>query len=148
MEQTAEMVMETVSAVTRAIRREMKRRRPVEMSMQQFRVLRIVERHPDISLSVLAEHMGLTNASASKLVESLVKQELVTREDSPEDRRRVVLNLTPAGRGALEEARSAALGRLAEILGELDAGDRTAVIRAMEVLRHSLIDDPTNEPAR
>lgn len=148
MEQNAEMVMETVSMVTRAIRREMKRRRPVEMSMQQFRVLRILERHPDVSLSVLAEHMGLTNASASKLVESLVKQELVTREDAPEDRRRVVLSLTQAGRHALDEARTAALGRLAEILAGLDEEDRTAVTRAMEVLRLALGDEISIEPAQ
>lgn len=140
MQHNAEVIMETVSMVTRTIRREMKKHRPVEMSMQQFRVLRILERHPDISLSAVAEHMGLTNASASKLVESLVKQELMTRKDSPEDRRRVVLSLTKTGKNALEEARSAALGRLAEILGDLDAEDRSAVIRAMEVLRTALTD--------
>ena len=140
LEQPAELVMETVTMVTRAIRHEMRRHRPVEMSMQQFRALGIVQHHPGASLSVVAAHLGLTTASASKLIDTLVKQELVTRVDSPEDRRKVVLDVTEAGKRALGIARIAALGQLAEILDALDEADRSAVIRAMDVLRHALTD--------
>ena len=139
-ERFAELVMETVSMVTRAIRREMRRHRPSELSLPQFRTLGIVQRHPGASLSVLAEHLGLTTASASKLVDSLVRKGLVTREDSSEDRRKVVLNVTKAGRHALEIARKAALGSLAEMLAALDEPDRNAIIRAMDVLRLALAD--------
>ena len=137
-EQTAELVMETVSAVTRAIRREMREHRPVELSMQQFRALGVVRRHPNASLSVVAGHLGLTSATASKLVDGLVKRGLVTRTDSPQDRRRVVLQVTETGRRALGVARKAALGKLNESLAALDEPDRSAVIRAMEVLREAL----------
>ena len=137
-EQTAELVMETVSAVTRAIRREMREHRPVEMSMQQFRALGVVRRHPNASLSAVAEHLGLTAATASKLVDALVRRGLVTRTDSPQDRRRVVLQVTETGRRALGVARKAALGKLNESLAALDEPDRSAVIRAMEVLREAL----------
>ena len=137
-EQTAELVMETVSAVTRAIRREMREHRPIEMSMQQFRTLGVVQRHPGASLSVVAGHLGVTTASASKLIDALVKRGLVTRTDSPQDRRKVALDVTEAGRRAQGVARTAALGRLAESLTSLGESDRWAVIRAMEVLRHAL----------
>ena len=137
-EQTAELVMETVSAVTRAIRREMRKHRPIEMSMQQFRALAVVNRHPGASLSVVAGHLGVTTASASKLIDALVKRGLVTRTDSPQDRRKVALDVTEAGRRAQGVARTAALGRLAESLTSLGESDRWAVIRAMEVLRHAL----------
>jgi len=80
----------------------------------------------------------LTTASVSKLVDSLVKKGLVTRADSPDDRRKVVLNVTEAGQRALEVARAAALGRLAGMLAALDEPDRSAVIRAMDVLRLAL----------
>jgi DNA-binding MarR family transcriptional regulator len=65
---------------------------------------------------------------------------LVTREDSSEDRRKVVLNVTKAGRHALEIARKAALGSLAEMLAALNEPDRSAIIRAMDVLRLALAD--------
>lgn len=110
--------------------------------MQQFRALAVVHRHPGASLSIVAGHLGLTTASASKLIESLVKQALVTRVDSPADRRMITLDLTESGRDALVAARVAALGRLDELLAGLDKPDRAAVARAMEVLRQALGQQP------
>ncbi|MDO8684120.1 MAG: MarR family transcriptional regulator [Armatimonadota bacterium] len=141
LEQSAEMVMETVSMVTRTIKNEMRKRRPAELSMQQFRALGIIQRHPGATLSLVAGHLGLTTASASKLIHALVNQRLVTRVDSTVDRRRVALGVTNVGQRALESARVAALGRLAETLQALDESDRSAVMRAMEVLRQMLIQE-------
>jgi DNA-binding MarR family transcriptional regulator len=140
LEQPAELVMETVSMVMRAIKREMRKARPGEMSMQQFSALGVVEHHPGASLSAVARRLGLTTASASKLIDALVRSRLVTRTDSAEDRRKVVLNVTRAGKRALGTARKAALGRLAEILGALDEPDRLTVMRAMDTLRRAMTD--------
>jgi DNA-binding MarR family transcriptional regulator len=137
--------METVSMVMRAIRHEMRKHRPVEMSVQQFRALGVVEHHPGASMSVVASRLGLTTASASKLIDALVKPGLVSRTDAPEDRRKVVLDLTEAGRHALGAAREAALGRLAEMLAALDESDRLAITRAMDVLRRVLTDEDASE---
>ncbi len=147
LEQPAELVMETVSMVQRAIRREMRKARPVEMSMQQFRALGVVKHHPGASLSVVAARLELTTASASKLVDALVRAGLLTRTDSPEDRRRVVLNVTKSGNRALGTARKAALGRLAEMLASLDERERLGVVEAMEVLRRVVADERSGEPA-
>ena len=113
--------------------------------MPQFRALGIVRRHPDVSLSDVARHLGMTTASASKLIDALVKQDLVTRVDSPEDRRRLVLNLTKTGRQALRHARKAALGELADILARLDEPDRFAFTQAMTVLRRELTEEQNKE---
>lgn len=139
--------METVSAVMRAIRREMRRHRPLEMSVQQFRALGVVEHHPGASLSDVASRMGLTTASASKLIDALVKPGLVSRTDAPEDRRKIVLDLTEAGRQALGAAREAALGRLTEVLAALDEPDQLAVTRAMEILRSVLATEDESREA-
>jgi DNA-binding MarR family transcriptional regulator len=79
-------------------------------------------------------------------VDGLVKARLVKRIDAADDRRKVVLTLTRAGRQALESAREAALGRLAGILDELNDADRAAVIRAMNVLREALADRVPSQP--
>jgi DNA-binding MarR family transcriptional regulator len=147
MEQSAELVMETVSMVTRAIKREMREHRPMEMSMQQFRAMGMIDRHPGESLSFVAAHLGLTDATASKLIEALVKPGLITRAEAADDRRKVVISITKSGRRALESARKAALGRIASVLARLDEQDRSAVIRAMNVLRESLHGTPDAEAA-
>lgn len=126
--------------VMRGIKREIRRNRPEELSIQQFRALGIVRRHPGESLSLVARHLGLTTASASKLIDALVKQRLITREDSPEDRRKVVLVITEAGQLALEAARMATLGRLSELLAGLEEEERSIVLRAMSILRVMLTD--------
>lgn len=140
MESTADLVMETVTAVTRAVRREMRAHRPVGLSMQQFRALGIVRRHPGASLSQVAERLGLTVASASRLVESLAKAGFVSRVDSPLDRRRVELRVTDSGERALEAARSAALGQLARTLAELSEAERNGLENAMRTLRTMFVD--------
>ncbi len=140
-DQPAELVMDTVAMVTRIVRREMRKHRPVEMSMQQFRALGIVQRHPGASLLTVAGHIGLTTASASKLIDFLVKQGLVARAESAEDRRKLVLNVTEAGLRALDTARAAAHGRLTRILESLSESERSAVLRAMDILRSALADD-------
>lgn len=137
-ERLAELVMETANMLTRAIRQEMRRRRPEGLSLQQFRALGVIQRHPGASLSVIAGHLGLTNATASKLVDGLVKQELVARVESEEDRRVLVLNTTEAGNRALQSARTAALGWLAELLAGLDKSNHATVMKAMEILHAAL----------
>ena len=140
-EQHAELVMDTVSMVTRAIRHEMRSHRPVELSMPQFRAVGIVNHHPGASLSVVAGHLGLTTASASKLVDRLTKQGFLTRVDCPEDRRKIVLNVTDAGQEALRIAKNAALGRLTVFLEALDEADRLTVVRSMEILCRVLTEE-------
>src|SRR5690242_16164818 len=96
-EACAHELMDTAPQIIQAIRAEMRRGRASSISIPQFRTLGFIQRNPDSSLSNLAEHLGLTLPSASKLVDGLVKQKLVTREDSTSDRRRMTLVLTRAG---------------------------------------------------
>jgi DNA-binding MarR family transcriptional regulator len=144
MEVLAETVMEAASMVTRTIKREVRRHRPADVSMPQFRTLGVLQHHPGASLSVVAQHLGSTTASASKLIDALVRLGFVTRADAPEDRRKVVLNLTEAGERAREAAREAALGHLAELLMRLNDGDRQSVVRAMDALRAVLTEEVEN----
>jgi len=136
----AAMVMETTTLLMRAIRREMRRQRPAELSMSQFRALRILRRHPDLSLSHLAARLDLTLASASKLIDVLEKHGLTARDASLTDRRKVALRVTAHGGHILAAAERAAHANLAEMLTTLSADDRAAVAQAMRAL-HATLDD-------
>ena len=93
----AHALMDTTPQIVQAIRMEIRRGRDSNISIPQFRTLRFIQRNPDSSLSHLAEHLGLTLPSVSKLVDGLVKQKLITRKESTADRRRITLVLTQAG---------------------------------------------------
>ncbi|MFI5329584.1 MAG: MarR family winged helix-turn-helix transcriptional regulator [Desulfobaccales bacterium] len=120
--------------VMRAIRTEIRSHRGSELSVPQFRVLIFLNRHAGAFLSDIAEHLGLTLPSTSKMIDGLVARNMVTRQMDPKDRRRVSLVLTALGRSAMQSAYKATESRLAECLVVLPASERRLIIEAMQVL--------------
>ena len=132
-------LMDTAPQITQSIRMEMRRDRGSDISIPQFRTLRFIQRYPDSSLSNLAEHLGLTLPSVSKLVDGLVKQKLVVRQESTSDRRRLTLMLTQAGASIVNSARAGAQANLAKKLGHLSNDDLETICQAMKLLRPTFV---------
>jgi len=130
----AGQILETVPLVMLAIRTEMRSHRGSDLSVPQFRVLVYLNRYKGASLSDIAEHMGLTLPSMSKMIDGLVARRLVTRRLAPGDRRRVTLALTALGKTARQSAYKATESRLAERLAALPESERRLIFRAMQVL--------------
>lgn len=128
-------LMDTAPKIMQSIRVEMRRGRSTDLSIPQFRTLGFIQRNPSLSLSALAEHLGLTLPSVSKLVDGLVKQKLVTRQEAVADRRRLTLVLTASGENIVNTARERAQANLAQKLGQLAKGDLDTIHRALEILR-------------
>ncbi len=121
--------------VMRTIRTQVRSQRKSDLSVPQFRTLGFLNRNPGSTLSDVAEHVGLTLPAMSRLVDGLVSRDLMTRNISVDDRRRVELTLTKSGTAILEEARRMAQTKLAEILEPLTAEEGAAVMAAMRHLR-------------
>lgn len=102
-DQVAAAILETIPPSMRAIREQMRSGRAAGMSVAQFRVLLFVRRNSGTSLSLLADHLATSRPAASQLVERLVQAGLLSREQHPEERRRVELRLTETGAAALVE---------------------------------------------
>ncbi len=130
----AQAVLDTVPLVMRAVRAEMRSRRGPDLSVPQFRVLVFVRRQPGTSLSEVAQQVGMSLPSMSKLVGGLVARGLVSRTPSKTDRRRLVLVLTSKGSALVESARRGAQAGLARRLSGLSWEDREAVARALSAL--------------
>ena len=81
-------------------------RHPDGRGGSQGRVLRILSRWDGLSQRALQERLGVQPGSLSELVSKLEAKGLLTREQDGEDKRRVLLRLTEAGRAAAEEAPS------------------------------------------
>ncbi|MEW5957650.1 MAG: MarR family transcriptional regulator [Chloroflexota bacterium] len=134
-DEVAQEVLEIVPLIMRVIRTEMRRNRTPDLSVPQFRALAYLQHHPDASLSAIAEHIGLTLPSMSKLIDGLVGRGLVIREIAPADRRRVRLALSEPGQAMFHSVRTATLAYLAQRLATLSPDERNTVILAMQVLR-------------
>jgi DNA-binding MarR family transcriptional regulator len=131
----AHELIDTAPEIMQAIRVEMRRGRGSDISIPQFRSLAFIQHNPDSSLSNLAEHLGLTLPSVSKLIDGLVNQKLVTRQESEVDRRRLTLVLTQAGASIVNSSRTGAQANLAKKLSRLSDDELETIYKAMRFLR-------------
>jgi MarR family 2-MHQ and catechol resistance regulon transcriptional repressor len=85
----------------------------------EFRILEALLHKGPMPVNTIGPKVFLTPGSISVAVDRLLKRGLVSRTNSSEDRRVRVVDLTPAGRGLIEEvfaAHARQVDRLAEVL--------------------------------
>jgi DNA-binding MarR family transcriptional regulator len=139
--ESVRQVLDVVPFVMRSLRAEFRSHRGTEVNIPQYRTLMYLRRSPGASLSEVAEHLGITPPSTSRLVNDLVERDLIDRQTSPADRRKITLTLTPKGRDlaetSLRETQVAYLPRFAAVPAET----RALIIQAMQQLRVIFSDD-------
>jgi len=130
----AREILEATPPVMWFVRRQMRGYRGA-LSMAQFRSLIRVNRPPNPSLSQVAEHLGASLPTTSRIVQGLVDKGLLMRHACRWDRRQVTLELTPRGREILQAARQSTLECMEKELIRISAQERSVVIRAMKVFK-------------
>lgn len=75
-----------------------------ELSLQQFNVLRILRGHQGepANLSTLNERMVARASNTTRLVDKLLKKQLVSRAVCPSNRRKIEIAIAPSGLKLLE----------------------------------------------
>jgi DNA-binding MarR family transcriptional regulator len=133
-EQCAEQLLEVIPPVMRRIKL-LTRERAGDLSVPQFRALGYISRHPQTSLSGVAEHAGLSVPAASRLVDALVDKQLVERSVSATDRRQISLQLSERGSDLLARTRQRTRSELAAMLAALSESEREDILRGLRPLR-------------
>lgn len=82
----------------------------------QFFVLKLLRKYPRIGLSELAAHMHASPSTISGVVDRLTQAELITRDRLEQDRRSLVIRLSPAGEELLARTEAMILERLSPLL--------------------------------
>lgn len=131
----AGLLLETTPLVMRVIRAQMRGSRSADLSVAQFRALGFISRRPGSSLGDLADHIGLSPAAASRLVDGLVMRGYVERRSSATDRRLVELTVSPSGAAITETTRAVARTHLRDRLETLSDEQRAIISQASEILR-------------
>lgn len=86
------------------------------------------------SLKALSARMHLDPSTVTGVVERLHRKALVTRAPDPEDRRRVVLDLTAAGRATVKSAPHPAQGQLVHGLRAMGPRQVAQLNRSLRLL--------------
>lgn len=130
----ARELLDIVPMIMGAIRTEMRSRRTADLTIPQFRSMLFIDRNPGCSLLAVAEHLGLTPPTVSKMVDKMVHNGIVKRESSSTDRRMIVLTLTPEGQPILEIARNGTQANITKTLATLPANKLDVIHQAMNLL--------------
>ncbi len=134
-EECAHEVIEVVPTIMRAMRAEFRSHRGSDLSVPQYRAMIFIRRNPGSSLSDVADHLGITPPSTSKLVDGLVVRGLVERRTSLNDRRYITLALTGQGSELLEISFEETQAAFAQRLACLSPEERLIIARSMRLLR-------------
>jgi DNA-binding MarR family transcriptional regulator len=105
-------------------------------TLPRFDYLAQLHRHPEgLRMNALSRCLMVTGGSITGLTDQLEKEGQVQREHAPDDRRAFLLRLTPAGRSSFERMAQAHEAWVIELLGGLDAAERSALHALLGRLR-------------
>ena len=144
-ETCARKILETVPQAMQFLRWEMRAEAVEGLSVPQFRMLAFLGRSPGSSLSKAADFVGVADATASAMVERLVRRGLVLREGDPKERRRVMLKLTEEGSTLLDRARIRTRTSVAKCLAVLSNSELACLAEGLDLLRR-VLDASVVEP--
>ena len=95
---------ETFFRTTRRLRSRAGKQPLEGLSLPQYHLLEALRDADELTVGVLAEAAGVAPPTATRMLDCLLRDGYVTRRHSEEDRRSVLISLTPSGRVAVEAA--------------------------------------------
>jgi DNA-binding MarR family transcriptional regulator len=101
------------------------------LSPVQVRALTALRLTAGANLAALAEEMGVTVSTASRLVDRLVSAEWVHRGPSPHNRREISLSLTAAGKALLRRFDDRRVMHMRDCLARLAPERQDEVVAAL-----------------
>lgn len=104
------------------------------LSMSQIGALYHLHRQGSSAVSDMGEHLGVTSAAASQMLERLVQQGIILRTEDPNDRRVKQIVLTDKGRQVLQGGINARQGWLAELADNLTDSEKEQIMVSLEIL--------------
>ncbi|MEI7443777.1 MAG: MarR family transcriptional regulator [Burkholderiales bacterium] len=119
------------------------------LGLSEWRVLAVLHEHPGTAAIEIAQRTGLDKMSVSRALASLEAAGRVVRRPDPDDGRRALAALTPAGRQLYRGLRGPAREREEAVTGALNAAERRQLTAIVEKMTASVLEaDAAAPPAR
>jgi len=92
-----------------------------------------------MSVTELAQRLHLERSSVSRLVDGLVKENLINRDINEANRREMVLSLTEKGAQTIQQIREQSISFYQSVLGDLPDNDQTFIIEGFKKFTVALL---------
>lgn len=111
---TRRMFARIITAVARTIQEH-------DLDVAQLAVLYVLDERGSLRVGDVATELLVSLPTASRLVDDLVRQKLVAREEDPSDRRARVLTLASKGRAFVAKSSEARMATMAGVVADIPA---------------------------
>lgn len=118
----------------RSMRRFIHFARESGLSMSMIGTLFHLSKKGSAGVTDLGDHLGVTSAASSQMLERLVQQELILRTEDPTDRRVKQIVLTEKGSHLLDEGVRARHGWLNDLVEILSQEEKELIKGALDLL--------------
>ena len=108
--------------------------REKNLSMSMIGTLFHLSHRDHAGVTDLGEHLGVSSAAASQMLEHLVEEGLIKRTEDPDDRRMKKISLTEKGYQVMKDSVSARLGWLEELTESFSDKEKVQITIAMELI--------------
>jgi DNA-binding MarR family transcriptional regulator len=106
--------------------------------MAQLHIMFTVQRNGDMTMTGLADVLNVSLSNATGLIDRLEERGYIERDRVPNDRRVVVIRVTPAGEQMLNEVDALSDDLMRSVLGRLPTSQLRGVANAFAALRESV----------
>jgi len=104
------------------------------LGVTEWRVMAVLGRYPDLSANQVAQRTAMDKVAVSRAVAKLLDSGRLLRAFDDDDRRRSVLRLSETGYAIYDQIVPLALGFERQLLGDMDATERTLLFRLLDRL--------------
>ena len=103
-------------------------------SIKRYQVLKIIEKEGPQNLTGLYRSFHMRKNSCSELLNRMIKDELVERTPSTEDRRKIFFHLTGRGKQLIRDFEKHFVKRVSMLFENLPGSEIMEFVRALEVI--------------
>ena len=108
------------------------------LTTPQILLLQAIRARSDVTIGELANEVSLSQATVTAILDRLEKRELVYRERSTKDKRKVHAHLTEAGVNILKDAPVPLQEHFTEQFRNLEQWEQTMIIAALQRVAHMM----------
>lgn len=110
-----------------------------DLSLAEFRALQTTATTPNCSVQHIGKILDFTKSGATRIVNRLEKQQLVTKVRSTEDARVCCVTPTADGLSLLQDAMQCTNNRLEQALSKLTQSEQKTISSALNLLASALV---------
>ncbi|MFD3450387.1 MarR family winged helix-turn-helix transcriptional regulator [Microbacteriaceae bacterium 4G12] len=106
-----------------------------KITHQVIRILQLVEKRENIGINEVSSYLNISHNTASENVKRIIEKGYLMKERDPSDERRVILQLTDAGREVLQRNTSLNKDKLEAIFNTMSYEEKALLEEAFKLLK-------------